>query len=271
MSPLHCDRQLLATLVEIACRAGDAIMAVYRQPESIGVDYKADDSPITQADHAAHQYILAALNATYPDVPVLSEESPDDAANDRLSWKQYWLVDPLDGTKEFLSRNGEFTVNIALIQAGIPVAGVVFAPVLGKAYVGASGVGAFRVTGGAWESIQTRTRPASELRVVGSRRHGAEALDSLLNELKQRIPAITLQNVGSSLKFCLLAEGSADFYPRLAPTSEWDTAAAQAVLEAAGGLVVDLDLQPLRYNKPQGLLNPFFFALAMQDTSWLPS
>jgi 3'(2'), 5'-bisphosphate nucleotidase len=175
----------------------------------------------------------------------------------------------LDGTKEFISRNGEFTVNIALIQMGQPVAGVVYAPVFNRAYLGACNLGAFRVDNGAWQAIKTSPRDAHTLRVVGSRRHGAEAMDNLLDRLRSSIPNIELRNVGSSLKFCLIAEGQADFYPRLAPTSEWDTAAAQAVLEAAGGLVVDLDKKPLRYNKSASLLNPSFYALGNSDTDWL--
>lgn len=269
MNLLDIDQPALAVLVEIARQAGNAILSVYERPDAFNVDYKADDSPITEADRAAHQVIERSLAQAFPGVPVLSEESPPEAANDRLSWKQFWLVDPLDGTKEFISRNGEFTVNIALIQHGRPVAGVVLAPVLAKAYAGARGVGAFSIQDKVWTPIQTRTRPATELRIVGSRRHGAEALDRLMTELKEKIVDITLQNVGSSLKFCLLAEGGADVYPRLAPTSEWDTAAAQAVLEAAGGLVEDLDSQPLLYNKPEGLLNPFFIALASPDMRWL--
>lgn len=263
------DQPMLDNLLTIAQRAGAAILAVYGQTQSLEVDYKADDSPITQADRAAHTAIVTALLQAYPGIPVLSEESPPQMANKRLGWEQFWLVDPLDGTKEFISRNGEFTVNIALIQCGEPVAGVVLAPVLQKSYLGARGLGAFCVTGEEWASIRTRQRSQQRLQVVGSRRHGAEALEALLTKLRQQIGQVEMKNVGSSLKFCLIAEGEADFYPRLAPTSEWDTAAAQAVLEAAGGAVVDLNFQPLRYNKPDSLLNPSFYALAQPSTEWL--
>jgi len=175
----------------------------------------------------------------------------------------------LDGTREFVSRNGEFTVNIALIQDGVPVLGVVHAPVPGVSWLGVPGSGAWKCeTGKSWQAIHTAALPTASLRVVASRRHGAEALDVLLQRLAAHFPEVSLVNKGSSLKFCLLAEGSADFYPRLAPTSEWDTAAAQAVLVAAGGAVLQEDFQTLRYNAKADILNPSFLAVADAGADW---
>jgi 3'(2'), 5'-bisphosphate nucleotidase len=230
-----------------------------------GVEYKADESPITRADRAAHEILADRLAVIGKGVPVLSEEA--DASHPhavRGRWPELWLVDPLDGTKEFISRNGEFTVNVALLRGNRPVLGVVAAPALGLTYYAADGVGAFRQQNGrAAEAI--RVRPAADpLVVVGSRSHRGDSLDAVLAQLGPH----ELRPMGSALKFCLVAEGAADFYPRLGPTSEWDTAAAQAVLEIAGGAVTTLDGQPLRYNQRDTLLNPSFIAYGDASRGW---
>lgn len=246
----------ISALEPIARAAGDAILTIYRQP--FAVEYKQDESPLTAADQGAHEVIVQALARLTPDIPVLSEESDAETMQARLGWSRYWLVDPLDGTKEFVSRNGEFTVNIALIDHGRPVWGLVYAPVLDRLWYGGKGIGAWRVADGKHEAIQTRPHGDGEAwRVVGSRNHlSQETLDYLAP-----FGEIELVSMGSSLKFCIIAEGGAELYPRLAPTCEWDTAAAQAVLEGAGGSVTQLDGSALAYNKPD-ILNPWFVARA---------
>lgn len=246
----------ISALEPIARAAGDAILAIYRQP--FAVEYKQDESPLTAADQGAHEVIVQALTRLTPDIPVLSEESDAETMQARLGWSRYWLVDPLDGTKEFVSRNGEFTVNIALIEEGRPVWGLVYAPVLDRLWYGGKGMGAWRVADGKCETIQTLPhQEGAPWRVVGSRNHlSQETLDYLAP-----FGEIELVSMGSSLKFCIIAEGGAELYPRLAPTCEWDTAAAQAVLEGAGGSVTQLDGSALAYNKPD-ILNPWFVARA---------
>ncbi len=246
----------ISELEPIARAAGDAILAIYRQP--FAVEYKQDESPLTAADQGAHEVIVQALARLAPDIPVLSEESDAETMQARLGWSRYWLVDPLDGTKEFVSRNGEFTVNIALIDHGRPVWGLVYAPVLDKLWYGGKGMGAWRVADGTHKAIQTRPHEAGQAwRVVGSRNHLSQATLDYLAPLGE----VELVSMGSSLKFCIIAEGGASLYPRLAPTCEWDTAAAQAVLEGAGGSVTQLDGSALAYNKPD-ILNPWFVARA---------
>ena len=255
--------QLLPGVLRLVAEAERAILEVYAG--SLEVEYKSDDSPITRADKAAHDILSAGLAHLTPGIPVLSEESAEQhALAVRGRWREFWLVDPLDGTKEFISRNGEFTVNVALVRDHRPVLGVVAAPVLGRTYYGAEGYGAFKVqVGEPPERIHTRAA-AQPLVVVGSRSHRGDSLDSVLLKLG----AHEMRPMGSSLKFCLVAEGAADFYPRLGPTSEWDTAAAQAVVEAAGGAVTTLDGLPLRYNERDTLLNPHFLAVGDTTREW---
>ncbi|MDT8429044.1 MAG: 3'(2'),5'-bisphosphate nucleotidase CysQ [Pseudomonadales bacterium] len=268
------EQKLMMAVADIARRAGHEIMQVYAHGAHIDVSIKSDDSPLTEADTRANELIMQALHALTPDTPILSEESAATAWQQRQHWSSYWLVDPLDGTKEFISRNGEFTVNIALVRKGEPVLGVVLVPVTGCCYFGFDGLGAWRqdqqepalrISSGSW--------PAADhdhtLRVVASRRHGGEALTRILTQLQAHYPRIELVNMGSSLKICLLAEGKADLYARLAPTSEWDTAAAHAILRAAGGEIYQPDFSPLRYNQKESLLNPHFIAMAGQDPSHL--
>ena len=256
--------QLLPQLLNISRRAGDAILEIYGQKFS--VIRKDDDSPLTQADLASHVIIRDALTRLTPDIPVLSEESATISFETRAKWTQYWLVDPLDGTREFVNRNGEYTVNIALIDNHAPVCGVVHVPVTGVTYSGVVGSGSVRFSPGQDPApIHVRKPSADPLVVVGSRSHANPKLEQFLTALGPH----ELISMGSSLKFCVLAEGNADFYPRLGPTSEWDTAAAHAVVTAAGGQIVKLDGQPLEYNRKDSLLNPEFLVIADPDRDWL--
>ena len=250
----------ISELEPIARAAGDAILAIYRQP--FAVEYKQDESPLTAADQGAHEVIVQALARLTPDIPVLSEESDAETMQARLGWSRYWLVDPLDGTKEFIAGSEEFTVNVALIERGRVVFGVVGVPANGRCYFGGAGLGAWRSEVEAEaQPISVRIAPSEAFTVVASKRHSSPAQERLLTGLSERFGDLQLANIGSSLKFCLLAEGNADCYPRLAPTSQWDTAAAQGVLEGAGGEVIGLDGQPFRYPPRESLLNPFFLAL----------
>ena len=255
---------LLEQVGTLARRAGEAIMAVYRQ--DFEVEFKADDSPLTAADLAAQKVIATGLAALDPAWPIVSEEARQLPWEQRRQWTRYWLVDPLDGTREFVKRNGEFTVNIALIEDHRSVLGVVLAPVTGELFAAARGHGAWQQAreDGAWERIATRAlaRPA---RVAGSRSHGGAQEDTLRHMLGGDYQ---LQPLGSSLKFCLIAQGAADVYLRRGPTSEWDTAAAQCVLEEAGGAVLDLHGQPFRYNRGESLLNPEFIAVGDSNIDW---
>ncbi|MCU7236653.1 3'(2'),5'-bisphosphate nucleotidase CysQ [Pseudomonas peradeniyensis] len=256
------DRQLMQDVVILARLAGEAILPFWRA--DVAVTSKADDSPVTAADLAAHRVIADGLQALAPQIPVLSEEDCEIPLATRAGWQRWWLVDPLDGTKEFIAGSEEFTVNIALVENGEVVFGVVAMPTNGRCYFGGRNLGAWRVErdGGA-QPIQVRNAPpqGAKFTVVASRRHSSPQQEALLAGLTSAVGELELANIGSSLKFCLLAEGSADCYPRLAPTSQWDTAAAQGVLEGAGGEVIGLDGLPFRYPARESLLNPFFLAL----------
>jgi len=257
--------ELLAGVTDIARRAGSEILKVYAAAE-IKASAKADASPLTRADLNSHRLIVDALAALTPALPVLSEEAAGTPYAERVTWQRYWLVDPLDGTREFLARNGEFTVNIALIDAHSPALGVVHVPVTDTTYQGLPGSGAWRQrAGAAKEAIHVEPHAAAPVRVVGSRSHRGDSLDRFL----ERLGPHTLKPIGSSLKFCLIAEGAADVYPRLGPTSEWDTAAAHAVVLGGGGTVVRLDGRPLEYNLGPELLNPHFVAYGARDHDWL--
>ena len=257
-------RRLLDAVALIARDAARAILEVYGT--DFTVTLKDDRSPLTEADKRAHTIIQAGLRALDAAIPVLSEEAAPEQSSERRSWQRYWLVDPLDGTKEFLKRNGEFTVNIALVIGHRAELGVVLAPALGRLYFGAVGLGAWRQDGDELpEPIYVERIAKAPLRVVGSRSHETGALADYLAALGPH----TVTPMGSSLKICLIAEGAADLYPRLGPTSEWDTAAAQAILESAGGRMIDSSGQPLRYNSKDDLLNPHFFAFGDQRRDWL--
>jgi 3'(2'), 5'-bisphosphate nucleotidase len=249
-------------LLALARQAGAAIMRVY--VEDFAVSHKEDRSPLTEADMAADNIIVAGLGALAPEIPVLTEESASVPWEERRQWRRYWLVDPLDGTREFINRNGEFTVNIALVEDGEPVLGVVFAPALDEMYYGVRGVGAFVCDGDNRVPIAVNRPALAPLRVAASRSH----LDLRSSATIDRMGDTTLLGMGSSLKFCRMAEARLDVYPRFAPTSEWDTAAGQCVLESAGGVVLTLDGRPLRYNGKESLLNPDFLALGDPGLPW---
>ena len=253
-------------LIEIVNAAGSAILEVYGS--AFEVETKPDDSPLTEADRRAHRIIVDGRQALTPDLPVVSEESEPPPYDERRRWQRYWLVDPLDGTKEFVERNGEFTVNIALVDGAEPVLGVVGVPAQGKTYLGD------RARREAWRHdefgrtpLRTRAMRGDRVAVVASRRHGAARLDQYLRALEDSFPRVERVHLGSSLKLCVLAEGGADLYPRLGPTSEWDIAAAHAVLAAAGGAVAQMNGEPLRYNK-ESFLNPDFLAFADPAYAW---
>ena len=255
--------KLLLDVTALAREAGRAILEVYAS--SFKVQEKADSSPLTEADLRSEKLILAGLKRLAPEIPVLSEETGQSAWSTRRNWSRLWVVDPLDGTKEFVQRNGEFTVNIALVDNHRPVLGIVHAPVLERDYFACEGVGAFRSDArAAGTPIRVAKRGDGAVRVVGSRSHRGSSLDAFLS----RVGEHELVEVGRSLKLCLVAEGLADVYPRMGPTSEWDTAAGQCVLEQAGGHVLKLDGEPLAYNR-ENTLNPNFVGFSDADTDWL--
>ncbi len=256
--------ELLPSIIDIAHEAGRQILEIYNT-EEFYVDEKADSSPLTAADLASHAAIVGGLMKLDGERPILSEESADISYDIRSTWDEYWLVDPLDGTKEFIKRNGEFTVNIALVRGNKPILGVVHVPVTGVDYYGCEDVGAYRARPGEDPEL-LKVGPIGErpVRVVGSRSHRGELLDAYLEKLgpHEMVP------MGSSLKLCLVAAGDADVYPRLGLTSEWDTAAAQAVVEQAGGHVVDTDGNALLCNTKPEYLNPFFIVYGDSSRDW---
>ncbi|MCV6590861.1 MAG: 3'(2'),5'-bisphosphate nucleotidase CysQ [Marinobacterium sp.] len=259
------SRAQLDTLKQIARRAGTAIMQVY-DCDDFQVQHKGDNSPLTAADLAAHKIIDEGLARLTPELPRLSEEAADIDFASRKHWHRYWCIDPLDGTKEFINRNGEFTVNIALIDQHRPIFGLIYLPVTGELYwndVSDTGVARCWKQHDSGAARQIHSRPlAATLTLIASRRHGQEKNAALLGPLAERFSSIETVNRGSSLKMCLIAEGKADLYPRLFPTSEWDTAASQAIIEAAGGWLLDAQtLQPLRYNQRESLENPWFIVV----------
>lgn len=261
---------ILEEVRTIARAAGDAIMSVYARDFS--VELKADRSPVTEADRAADAIISSRLAQLHPVLPILSEESAPTPWEERRQWHRYWLVDPLDGTKEFVRKNDEFTVNIALVEDHRAVLGVVLAPALKLEFSGALGEGAWRreadgplMPARASAAAHASAAQSVPLNVMGSRSHPGPGLSAFL----ARLGPYELTPMGSSLKVCMVADGRADIYPRLGPTSEWDTAAAQAILESAGGGMIDLAGQPLRYNTKDRLLNPHFLAVGDLGRDWL--
>lgn len=254
---------MLESVDAIAQQAGSAILEVYGR--DFAVVEKADSSPLTEADERAHRLIASHLHSLTPKLPLLSEEDAAGFTGPDVEGR-YWLVDPLDGTKEFIRRNGEFTVNIALVERGQLKLGVVHAPVLGLTYLAAEGRGAFKhCDAGPWETIRVAEHGESDpWRIVGSRSHAGDSLTNFI----ARLTPHELVSMGSSLKLCLVAEGKADLYPRLGPTSLWDTAAAQCVVEQAGGSVVAMDGKRLSYGDPTNLLNPHFLAHGLSATNW---
>ena len=261
------QKALLVEVCTIALRAGQAVMNVYGR--DFDQQEKEDKSPLTEADLASHNVIVEGISSV-SSLPILSEEGKLPAWTERSEWQQYWIIDPLDGTKEFIKRNGEFTINIALVKQGVPVLGVVYAPALDELYLAAESIGSYKLTTAIdssledAKSIKVCASAPSTWRIVGSRSHGSERMESFVGFLGdyQMVP------MGSSLKLCMVAEGKADLYPRLAPTSEWDTAAAQAVVEQAGGVVLRDDLSLMRYNTKDDILNPHFIVCASVQDAW---
>jgi 3'(2'), 5'-bisphosphate nucleotidase len=258
---------LIDPVIALAKEAGQHILRIYRS-DSFDVQLKTDHSPLTAADLKSHQVLIDGLRQI-SDLPVLSEEGAAISWTERQAWSQYWLLDPLDGTKEFLKKNGEFTVNVALIDKGNPILGVVYAPDLELLYYGAVGLGAFKVSKGQGVplAIQVAEAPLdkSNWRLAGSRSHDSDEFHRFISQFRQ--PDIVI--LGSSLKMCLVAEGKADVYPRLGPTCEWDTGAAHAIVRAAGGRIVNYETkEELGYNLKESLLNPSFVACASLSPIW---
>ncbi len=252
-------REELKIAIEAALKAGDTILEIYNDPESdFEVERKADNSPLTKADKAAHRDIVEHL--TPLGIPILSEEGREMPYSERREWERLWVVDPIDGTKEFIKRNGEFTVNIALVEMGVPTLGVIYAPATGELYYGDGVVAHKEFVGedGAAKVITLSDEEREGCVVVASRSHLSSQTEEYINTLRERYGEVEMVSKGSSLKICLVAEGVADCYPRFAPTMEWDTAAGDAILRSAGGYLSHTDCdEPLQYNK-ENLLNPYF-------------
>ena len=263
-------KRTLDRVKSAVAEAGAEILEIYSNPDRFETEHKEDHSPLTAADLAANRILVARLQELTPGIPILSEESKQAPWHDRKHWERCWVVDPLDGTKEFLKRNDEFTVNVALVRDHQPILGVVYAPALQKWYYAARHEGAWRQEGsGVMDRIQVAEKPAGRpWKVVGSRSHNTAEVDAFVAALGEA----ELVSMGSSLKLCLVADGTADVYPRLGPTSEWDTCAAQAIVEQAGGQVLNAETgEPLRYNARESVLNPHFIACASPDPLWFKS
>ncbi|KAA1188824.1 3'(2'),5'-bisphosphate nucleotidase CysQ [Pseudohalioglobus sediminis] len=256
---------LVSPLLTLCQQAGRVICEHYHAPGADEYSAKGDDSPLTRADIASHRLLCEGLSAITPAIPILSEESTEKEAADRRQWPVFWLVDPLDGTKEFLGRTGEFTINIALIVEHRPVLGMIYLPLPELAYVGIPGHSARSFDMKSGEVTELATRPLRDgepMTILASRRHKGQRLQSCLQWLEEQWDDIHRDNSGSALKFCQLAAGEGDIYPRFSPCCEWDTAAGQALLEAAGGALLGLDGKALTYNRRDTLLSPNFLALA---------
>ena len=259
MPPISLDQEYIEKLIKISKNAGDAIMDIYES--EFDVNFKSDQSPLTKADILSNKIICESLKKITPDVPILSEESSNIPYPERSKWNQYWLIDPLDGTKEFIKKNGEFTVNIALIENNNPVFGLIHIPIKNETYWGTEKSGAFFIDKNSHQiSIKTSSKSSDTIRIAVSRSHHDKKLDDLLREIK----SYKLISVGSSLKFCLIAHGKADCYFRMGPTSEWDTAAGHAIVKSAGVYVVDFNRDELKYNSKLDFLNPSFICSGIQ-------
>jgi len=247
---------LLKPIIELSVRAGESILRIY--DTEFKIDEKKDLTPLTEADLHSHNIIVSGLKSITPDIPIISEEEKLENFSSRKRRKQYWLIDPLDGTREFINKNGEFTVNIALIENNIPVLGIVHVPVKSETYIGCKNFGAKKINAmREMKDIAINKKLNTPLKIVGSRSHRGDSLTKFLNFIGE----YEFLSVGSSLKFCMIAEGKADLYPRFGPTSEWDTAAAQAVVEQAGGVVINRNLDRLLYNKKECILNSHFYVV----------
>jgi len=256
--PISLDQEHIKKLIKISKNAGDAIMDIYES--EFDVNFKSDQSPLTKADILSNKIICQSLKKITPDVPILSEESSSIPYRERSKWNQYWLIDPLDGTKEFIKKNGEFTTNIALIYKNRPIFGMIHIPASNEIFWGSKEMGSYHINGSSLSNkkkISVSQKTNDNLRIVSSRSHPSGDLKRLLDKLEN----FELVSIGSSLKFCLIAKGEADCYPRFGPTSEWDSAAGEAILEAAGGSVVKLNGETLKYNLKKDFINPSFFAI----------
>ncbi|MGE3919628.1 MAG: 3'(2'),5'-bisphosphate nucleotidase CysQ [Gammaproteobacteria bacterium] len=258
-------KTILPSTIDLAKNAGQAILSLYNQEQPILVELKADASPVTQADRDAHQIIKVGLEQITKGIPILSEEADEISFSIREQWEKYWLIDPLDGTKEFIHRTDDFTVNIALIENHVPILGVVYAPVFDLCYYASYTHGAYKQEGtNETQRIHVRKCELDHITVAMSRRHGSDAVKNFLTDLK---PEEVLPR-GSSIKSCLVAEGKADIYPCLGKTSEWDMAAAQMVVTEAGGIMIDLEGMPLKFNMKSSLLNPPLLILGDSTFDW---
>lgn len=258
---------LVEQISTLCKKTGEVILDFYESPSRWKVQTKPDASPVTQADLKAHECIIKTLSILTPSIPILSEEAAVIPYAARQHWRQYWLIDPLDGTKEFIEQTDEFTINIALIENQKPILGFIYAPAKDLLYCGGTDVTPFKEHQNLRESIRVSKVGENQLIIVTSRRHGVDKLATFVEKLQHHFGEIIQKPVGSSLKMCQIAEGLADFYPRLGPTSEWDTAAGEAILTAAGGKMVDTEFNSLLYNKPS-LLNPSFLAMGDRDFDW---
>lgn len=263
------DQALVQQLEDIARAAGKAILEVYEQ-EDLGVETKSDATPVTKADMKANAVIEAGLKSLSVQYPVLSEESAHTPYPERKNWQRYWLVDPLDGTQEFINRNGQFTVNIGLVENGYPIFGMVHIPAINTSYWGGLGKGAFRQRDDQPPvAIRPRTfTPEKDVIVLGSRSYHSDQAKAYLKQLEQFYPNLQAKNVGSALKSCYIADGQADIYPRIGPTSEWDTAAVQAVVEGAGGLFLNSKGERFVYNQEESLKNGNFLVIGDTSIDW---
>ena len=260
------SKENLLEILNISVDAGEVILNYYN--ENVDVIYKDDESPLTKADLASHKIITDSIKKITPDIPILSEEEFIDWKI-RKKWKKYWLIDPLDGTKEFIKKNDEFTVNIALIENNRPILGVIYTPALNELFYSIKNFGSYKIltkkklnTLKEAKRISINKKKSNKIKIVGSRSHSNPILDKWVNK---NFNEFDILQKGSSLKFCLIAEGSADIYPRFGPTSEWDIAAGHIILEEAGGKLKSIDNKEILYNEKENILNPNFFAYSNID------
>lgn len=262
-----------ADVIALAREAGEAILSIYNRSEYTAIE-KSDDSPLTEADIAANNILVAGLTRIR-DIPIISEEADTPSLEERKQWSQFWLIDPLDGTKEFIDRNGEFTINIALIQNHTPIFGLIYAPVSNEVFYGGDGK-AYCIRGNQAPTLLKSSSPSAQvreqnhIRVFGSRRHATEQLKHLCEHLRDRLSQVELISVGSALKLGYLADGQAELYPRFGNVSEWDIAAGHAILRCVGGDILTRQYEPIRYGDKPGMVVPGFFAVGCLDFDWRP-
>tara|TARA_B100001758_G_C18415598_1_gene619307 strand:- start:4283 stop:5089 length:807 start_codon:yes stop_codon:yes gene_type:complete len=259
---LSKKKNIIADLTNIIEEAGRSIIHIYENYDSNYIT-KEDNSPLTKADTISNKIIMDGLRSLTPSLPILSEEEASIPLSVRSKWNQFWLIDPLDGTKEFIKKNGEFTVNIALIANNQPIFGLIYVPVTKELYYGSDETGSYRIKDSNAERIRVRKSSSNDIKVVTSRSHSSDEVLSFIRKIKH---ASTI-SIGSSLKFCLIASGKADIYPRFGPTSEWDTAAGEAILKFAGGETLTMNNTPISYNQKESTINPSFIAASSKELS----